>query len=168
MGVLDQVKVALAVLAAGATLTRFPRAQQRVFTAASQDTVAANEGSACTNNRSRSRFFRSFLKDSPLCFDRRAASCWPGPPSRLALGDLLVDRRGDVIHRTDGHALKLAAHASPAVPDITRRRSQPRSRRSECIHRLCRHSGRAERSDSGRPPSRPAGHAPAHSSCGLA
>jgi hypothetical protein len=56
MDVLDQVKVALAALATDATLTRFPRARQRVFTAASQDAVAANEGGVYTNNRSRSRF----------------------------------------------------------------------------------------------------------------
>jgi hypothetical protein len=38
MGVLNRVKVALATLAADATLTRFPRAYRRAFIGASQDT----------------------------------------------------------------------------------------------------------------------------------
>jgi len=56
MGVLNRVKVALATLAADATLTRFPRAHARAFIGASQG----------TDRSARRRCVRSTTRQSEL------------------------------------------------------------------------------------------------------
>ncbi len=69
-GVLNRVKVALAALAADATLTRFPRAHRRAFIGASQKTDRSNQWTCVRTTDAGYRLTRrGLIEGSPLRFD---------------------------------------------------------------------------------------------------
>ena len=70
MGVLNRVKVALATLAADATLTRFPRAHRRAFIGASQNTDRSQRWTcASTTDVTNGLTRKDLIEGSPLRFD---------------------------------------------------------------------------------------------------
>ena len=89
MGVLNRVKVALATLAADATLTRFPRAHRRAFIGASQD----------TDRSARRTCARSTVRGSELDSERPQALRFASPALSRGLRALTAPPRSSQIGR---------------------------------------------------------------------